>query len=117
MLEKSHEYGLIHTLAREKAKLYGNAHQIEVLKNNLNSSFEKEPLQRNEPPQESSIKSPTLKKGKSIAQGKCSLHSNNNDLANKIDGIKDVYDKESNEHLTPSESNKTCKKCHRRINK
>lgn len=64
MLEKSREYGLIHRMAREKAKLYGNAHQIEVLKSKLDKSFESEQQKRKD--DESSgeqVVSPSLKKG------------------------------------------------------
>lgn len=66
MIEKSKEYGLIHSMARERAKLYGNAHQIEVLKKNLDKSFE--PVTEKTNPKEAVSSeeqplSPALKKG------------------------------------------------------
>lgn len=47
MLERSHQVSLLHKQARERAKLYGNAHQIEVLKKNLGLSYDSELVESN----------------------------------------------------------------------
>ncbi|KAF6211862.1 hypothetical protein GE061_012378 [Apolygus lucorum] len=43
MMENSRRLGLIHAMAREKARLYGNEYQINILKNTLKTTYDVEP--------------------------------------------------------------------------
>lgn len=40
MLEKSRRYSMMHAMAKEKVRLYGSKHQIEMLKRSLSSTFD-----------------------------------------------------------------------------
>ncbi|XP_014291161.1 dnaJ-like protein 60 isoform X2 [Halyomorpha halys] len=72
MLERSHQVSLLHKQARERAKLYGNAHQIEVLKKNLDNVDPKKNINEGKNPiLQSNEKYDKPKGGKT---GECAIH-------------------------------------------
>lgn len=137
MLERSHQVSLLHKQARERAKLYGNAHQIEVLKKNLGVSYDSELIETNireKKPSDESIqsvlnnveptnnidkgKNPVLNsnegkhdKPKGVKTGECAIHGTPGYCAKHHKGMNDPNKVPPTVAGNNPVNSKKCKKC------